>query len=211
MGLLSRLLAGARQAPPLLSCFVGALCLLGCAPAAGGLQPSSSGAQGGQPAEGRPLVIALRVEPTTISPKPFRQAGIEIGIVLRVFNAGLAIKDEREVPHPYLVESLPELNSASWTVFPDGRMETTYRLRPGLVWHDGTPLTAEDFVFSWRVFGTPELGTAGSPPLNQMAEVAAPDPRTVAIRWQRPFPNAAILEAADFHRCQGTSSRSPSS
>jgi peptide/nickel transport system substrate-binding protein len=143
-------------------------------------------------------VIALRVEPTTISPKPFRQAGIEIGIVLRLFNAGFAIKDERDVAHPYLVESLPELNTDNWRVLGDGRMETTYRLRPGLVWHDGTPLIADDFVFSRRVFATPELGSSGSPPLNQITEVAAVDPRTVLIRWERPFPDAAILEAKDL-------------
>lgn len=143
-------------------------------------------------------MAALRVEPTTISPKPFRQAGIEIGIVLRLFNAGLALKDERDVYHPYLAETLPELNTAGWQVFPDGRMETSYRLRPNLVWHDGEPLSAEDFVFSWRVFATPELGTAGSPPMNQIVEVLAPDPRTVVIRWARPYPNAVILDAPEF-------------
>ena len=60
----------------------------------------------------------------------------------RALNAGLAINDERELPHPYLAEALPELNSDTWRVFPDGRMETAYRLRPNLTWHDGRPLTA---------------------------------------------------------------------
>ena len=78
-------------------------------------------------------MAALRVEPTTISPKPFRQAGIEIGIVLRLFNAGLAINDERDVAHPELAEGLPQVNSDGWRVFSDGRMEPTYRLKPGLV------------------------------------------------------------------------------
>ncbi len=33
-------------------------------------------------------------------------------------------------------------------------METTYKLRPGATWHDGAALTAEDFVFAWRVYST---------------------------------------------------------
>ena len=39
-------------------------------------------------------------------------------------------------------ESLPQLNTDTWRVGSDGRMETTYRLRPNLTWHDGAPLTA---------------------------------------------------------------------
>jgi ABC-type oligopeptide transport system substrate-binding subunit len=37
----------------------------------------------------------------------------------------------------------------SWTVSPDGRT-WTFRLRRGLTWSDGRPLTAEDFVWSFR-------------------------------------------------------------
>ena len=43
-------------------------------------------------------------------------------------------------------------------------MATTYRLRPNITWHDGTPLTAQDFAFSWRVYTTPDFGLAGLQP-----------------------------------------------
>jgi ABC-type transport system substrate-binding protein len=48
----------------------------------------------------------------------------------------------------------------TWRVFPDGRMETTFRLRANLTWHDGEPLSGADFVFAWRVYTNPDLGTA---------------------------------------------------
>ena len=54
-------------------------------------------------------------------------------------------------------------------------METTWKLKPNIKWHDGTPLLSEDFVFAWRVYRTPDLGFANTAPLNQMEEVAAPD------------------------------------
>jgi peptide/nickel transport system substrate-binding protein len=77
-------------------------------------------------------------------------------------------------------------------------METTYRLKPNLSWHDGTPLSAEDFAFAWQVYATPQLGSAGSAPINQMDGVAASDPRTVVVQWRRTYPGAATLEDRDF-------------
>ena len=47
----------------------------------------------------------------------------------------------------------------------DGKMETTYRLKPNLTWHDGTPLTAGDFVFSYQLYSTPEVGQGTLPPV----------------------------------------------
>jgi peptide/nickel transport system substrate-binding protein len=82
-----------------------------------------------------------------------------------LFNATLALIDDKAVPRAQLVNSLPQLNSDTWRVFPDGRMETTYRLKPNLTWHDGQPLTADDFVFSWRMYTTPDFGVTTQPPL----------------------------------------------
>src|SRR5439155_24643675 len=84
--------------------------------------------------------------------------GLAIGATLRLLNATLAATDKSGVPQPYLVEALPQLNTDTWRVFPDGRMETVYRLKPGLVWHDGTALTADDILFTWRVLTKPEVG-----------------------------------------------------
>src|SRR5438132_1643801 len=68
---------------------------------------------------------------------------------------------------------------------------------PNLAWHDGTPLSAEDFVFSWWVFTTPELGQANLPPFTSIDEVLAPDDRTLHILWKRPYPDAAALVERD--------------
>jgi peptide/nickel transport system substrate-binding protein len=71
-------------------------------------------------------------------------------------------------------------------------MQTTHRLRQA-VWHDGAPLSANDFAFSWRVYATPELGHVNTVPISEIEEVTAPDPATVIIRWKRPFPDADRL------------------
>ncbi len=107
-----------------------------------------------------------------------------------VLNAKLAFKDERGLPYPALAEAIPDLNAGTWRVFPDGKMETIYRLRPNLTWHDGHPLTAEDFVFAWRVYAAPEFGVSAIGGFKYVEEVVAPDPRTVVIRWKQPYPEA---------------------
>jgi peptide/nickel transport system substrate-binding protein len=176
-----------------------ALLLVACTPAAAprtGEAPASSGgapvpAASGQP--GRTLVATIRVEPTMLASRLGQGGGATLTTTRRMFNAYLAIFDQRGEPQPYLAAQLPRLNTDSWRVFPDGRMETTYTLRPNLTWHDGQPLTAEDFVFSWRAYASPALGLAHAAPISLMDEVLAPDPLTVTIRWNAQHAKAGIL------------------
>ncbi len=114
-----------------------------------------------------------------------------------MFNANLDIDDGQEQAHPYLAEALPKVGTDSWQVFPDGRMQTTWRLRPGLTWHDGTAASADDFVFALKIYETPELGQASSTPIPQIESVVAPDSRTVVFNWKRLYPQAAAM-GGDF-------------
>jgi peptide/nickel transport system substrate-binding protein len=157
-------------------------------PAATGLQPSPS----------RKLVAIARAEPAQLASKSLAQLGIATATVTRVFNAGLALMDDRDNVRPYLVEALPHANSESWRIAPDGRMETIYKLRPGLTWHDGKPLTSADFAFAARVYGNRDYGVAVTAPVNQFEEVLAPDLSTLVIRWLRTYPNAARMTAVEF-------------
>lgn len=163
-----------------------------CAPAASPT-PQSSGEAPPAPVESRTLAVAIRVEPSTISTRPLHTVGVGLYLPSRMFNAQIALLDDRGNGRPYLVEALPQLGTDSWRILPDGRMETTYRLRPNIAWHDGTPATAEDFVFGWRAYSTPALGHANLPPYNAIEEAVAPDARTLAIRWKQPYPDVAFL------------------
>jgi peptide/nickel transport system substrate-binding protein len=172
-----------------------------CAPAA---PPQSSppgttqaAAPASAPRPGRTLVLANRAELPSLAGKPLQTLGFTTGTSVRLFNAGLTLSDGRGAPRPYLSERTPELNTDSWRVHPDGRMETTYALRPGLVWHDGVELSAEDFVFAWRVYSEPVLGYAASPPMVHVDEAVAPDQRTLLIRWAEPYFGAGTLDIGE--------------
>jgi peptide/nickel transport system substrate-binding protein len=60
------------------------------------------------------------------------------------------------------------------------------RLRPGLVWHDGTPVLARDCVASLNRWGT--RNSFGSLLKAATEELSAPDDRTIQYRLKRPFP-----------------------
>ena len=142
------------------------------------------------------LRYVSRFEASTLAARITEAAGTS-EYVKRPFNAGLAITDATTQPQPVLAEQLPQLNTDTWRVSPDGKMETTYRLRAGLTWHDGQPLTAEDFVFAWRVYRTPNLPFSPQPQ-DLMEAVEAPDPRTVVISWSSPFAQAGGLTFTEF-------------
>lgn len=163
-----------------------------CAPAATGGQPSAA-----QPPPQAPvtLVAAVRYEPQSLAARAITPAGAAFYLTRRMFNADLAILDDQGNPQPYLAESLPQLNSDSWKVAADGTMETTYRLRPNLAWHDGTALKADDFVFSRSLYGAPWVGTASGPPISLIQDVAAPDDRTIIIQWKQPYAAAGALQS----------------
>lgn len=149
-------------------------------------------------AEPRTLAMVIQVEPSGVASRALVERGVAIHTVKRTFNADLVLFDDRGAPQPYLAEALPKLDTDTWRVFPDGRMETTYRLRPNLAWHDGTPLTTEDFVFSLRVYSTQALGLSSLAPFNAMEEIVPSDTRTMVIRWRRPYPDADQLAQYTF-------------
>jgi len=77
----------------------------------------------------------------------------------------------------------------SWTTSPDGRV-VTLKLRPGVVFSDGHPFTADDVVFTFDAAYDEQThgGVGDSLRVNgQKLKVAAIDPQTVAITFPQPF------------------------
>jgi peptide/nickel transport system substrate-binding protein len=163
------------------------------APAAGPAGPAGPARQASAPGGGRALTMSIPVEPTYLGALAPLPPGGASDFYQRMFNAFLELYDDKPQAHPYLAEALPVLNTDSWVVFPDGRMETHYRLKPNLVWHDGAPLTADDFVFAFKV-ATPANGFRTSvAPYILMEDVLAWDDRSFTIRWKSIYPDAGVL------------------
>lgn len=161
-----------------------------CGPGGAGVAPQGQAPVAANPDENRTLVFATRHEPVYISKRGLQStAPGTTGPLL--FDAGLTHTAGQGTPTELqLAEAFPQLGSDSWKAHPDGRMETSWRLRPNLKWHDGTPLTAEDFAFGYQVYRLPQFDGARLAG-GFIENVTAPDPRTVVIHWKSPYPTAA--------------------
>ncbi len=103
----------------------------------------------------------------------------------------------------------------SWTISED-RITYTFKLREGLTWSDGVPVTAEDFAFSFRRFVDPKTRAVfasflypirnaravnrGNLPVEEMG-VRALDYLTLEVVLERPMPS--------FINIVGTSTLAP--
>lgn len=74
----------------------------------------------------------------------------------------------------------------SFQIAKDG-LTITFRLRRNVRWHDGTPFTARDVLYTYRVIIDPKTPTAYSEDFKQVASVTAPDSHTVVVRYRTPF------------------------
>ena len=77
----------------------------------------------------------------------------------------------------------------------DGGRTYTFRIRDGVKWHDGTPLTATDVAASWQHIVFPPEGVLSVRQsfYSMVEKVEAPDPNTVAFRLK--FATSAFLPA----------------
>ncbi len=108
-------------------------------------------------------------------------------------TSGLAIPDDHGVLQPVLAEAVPTIENGLWALLPDGRMETTWKLRGNLTWHDGAPFTAEDILFTGRLGRDPDLISFRHPGFDLVESIEATDQRTVVVRWRGPFVAADTL------------------
>ncbi|MCC6514198.1 MAG: hypothetical protein IT187_09290 [Geothrix sp.] len=81
---------------------------------------------------------------------------------------------------------IPELLE-SWTLLKGGR-EVVLKLRPGLSWQDGSPIQAEDVVFTWKALRLPRVRQVGDTVagVTSLDSLVAEGPLTVRIHLKRP-------------------------
>lgn len=73
-----------------------------------------------------------------------------------------------------------------WDVSKDG-LTITFHLRRDVKWHDGTPFTAEDVLFTFRTILTPETGCPYISSYSVITDMRAVDSHTVTFRYERPY------------------------
>ncbi|PKP71237.1 MAG: peptide ABC transporter [Alphaproteobacteria bacterium HGW-Alphaproteobacteria-4] len=126
----------------------------------------------------------------------------------------LAGFDENGVVIPRLVTEIPTVENGGVSA---DLTSITWKLKPGLVWSDGTPVTAHDAVFTANYCMDPAGGCAQLARYEGIKSVEALDDLTVKITYNEPRPNpytafvgatSPILQAAQFANCTGAAASS---
>jgi peptide/nickel transport system substrate-binding protein len=104
--------------------------------------------------------------------------------VTPIVQDALTYMDYDRVHHPLMAVEIPSIDTGSWRIAADGTMETTWRLKPNIKWHDGSPLTVDDLVFSFAIAKDRDLATTrNSTAVALQQAITALDDRTVVISW----------------------------
>src|SRR5216117_1124472 len=82
--------------------------------------------------------------------------------------------------------------ASEWKIAPDG-LTYTFKLRGGIRFHDGSPLTAADVKATYDKIVFPPAGTLSirKNAYTEIASIEAPDPSTVVFKLK--FPSASLL------------------
>ncbi|HZT08511.1 MAG TPA: ABC transporter substrate-binding protein [Chloroflexota bacterium] len=108
-------------------------------------------------------------------------------------NVGLTTMDDTSTMQARLAEAVPALENGLWTFLPDGRMQTTWRIRPDVTWHDGEPFTSADLVFTTTIDQDRDLPTSRDFAYDLIESVDARDPLTITVTWKKPFIEADTM------------------
>ncbi|MCZ8316210.1 peptide ABC transporter substrate-binding protein [Phreatobacter sp.] len=131
---------------------------------------------------GGPLKILLWQAPTLLN--PHFAIGTKDQEASRVFYEPLAGWDTDGNLVPILAAEIPSRENGS--VSADG-LSVTWKLKQGVKWHDGKPLTADDLLFTWQYAGDPATAatTIGT---YQNIKVEKVNDFTVKITFAQPTP-----------------------
>ncbi len=180
--------------------------------AAGGAQaqPRTPAAVPPRRGGGGPLKVLWWQAPTLLN--PHFGTGTKDLDGSRVFYEPLAAYDPDGTLVPVLAAEVPSVQSG--TVDREG-MWVTWRLKKGVVWHDGRPFTADDVIFNWEYVADPATGTVNLGAYKGIQRVERLDDHAVKVVFARPTPfwfdafcgNRSIIPKHLFDAYRGAKSR----
>jgi peptide/nickel transport system substrate-binding protein len=145
--------------------------------------------------------------PSTLN--PYLSSGTKDVETASLILEGLAGFNEKGEVVARLAESVPTVENGGVAA---DLTSITWKLQPGLLWSDGTPVTSADAKFTWEYCTHPEGGCAQAARYEGITAIETPDELTVVIKFSGPKPNpytafvggtSPILQAAQFANCLG--------
>jgi peptide/nickel transport system substrate-binding protein len=135
----------------------------------------------GARAEGAAVTIGMAAAPSAIDPH-YHLLATNMSVASHIFET-LVRQDARQRPGPGLATGWRLVDPTTWE----------FDLRRDVVFHDGSPFTADDVLFSLkRVPLVPRSPSSFAIFLRGIASAEAVDAHTVRFRTKGPYPNLAL-------------------
>jgi peptide/nickel transport system substrate-binding protein len=152
----------------------------------------------------RSTTLALLLVACTSSARPADTLVLASGSDLESANPVVTVHPmSRQVQRYLLFVPLVHLDSAlrpvpalarAWHWEDDGRT-LRFALRTDVRWHDGTPTTARDVVFTFEAVRDPDTGSPRAGDLRDVLAIDAPDDSTVLVRFREAPPTLPLVFA----------------
>ena len=170
-------------------------------------EPSATPPQTETPAEEKVLTILYWQAPTL--PGPYLSSGTKDTDAGAVTLEPLAKYDPEGNLVPALAAQIPTLENGGVS---QDSLSITWNLKEGLKWSDGSDMTAEDVVFTWRYCVDEDTGCTSESSFDGVASVEAINHTTVKIAFNAPTPypyqafvgaGTPIISRTQFADCVG--------
>ena len=150
-----------------------------------GIASSASAAPAGRAAASSGPTLRVAADTSISTFNPFlAYYDTELEILGSIYPTLTTINDQGQ-PAPYL--------ATSWSVSSD-KLTWTFKIRSGLKWSDGVPITAADAAWTLNLIMTNSVaGTANGALVANFAKVSAPNATTLVITTKKPESNMLYI------------------
>jgi peptide/nickel transport system substrate-binding protein len=143
---------------------------------------------------------------------PHLSIGVKDGDGSRIFYEPLISFDPEGNYIPMLAAEVPTLQNGG--LARDG-LSVTWKIKRNVQWHDGKPLTADDFVFTWEYAADPATTAISQGTYKDVARIDKLDAHTIKIVYKVPYPawfqtfggTACVLPKHIFEPFKGAKAR----
>lgn len=151
------------------------------------------------------VIIGMLREPANLNPY-LTTGGWEASTVAdALFDSWLIVDDEGRL-HPQLLKRVPSERNGDIAIV-GNRLHLRLLINPLASWSDDTPVTCDDFVFTWQTVLSPRWKIASRRGWEEITTVRCPDPYTINVRFRSiyaPYTNLLRAPPLPAHHLQAS-------
>jgi len=146
------------------------------------------------------VVIGISQEPDILVPGLGGNLAVSHEVTQALFADAVRYDEEWKLI-PMQAKEVPTLENGLWKLLPNGKMQLTWHLKP-LKWHDGVPVTAEDYVFTHRAIMNDKVPVVERTFEQHVENIFAPVPDTLVVTYKDhyAYANTEIIEWGPWPR-----------